>query len=124
MRGASGERIAETRKYEFGDEFYIHLQNTIMNSLYREAAALPVKLTVDDFEVFRTEELTRSATVLMLDLSLSMPMRGNFEAAKRVTLALDGLIRTQYPAGRSAHRRVFHLCPQDKTGRFVQDGLG
>jgi uncharacterized protein with von Willebrand factor type A (vWA) domain len=26
-----------------------------------------------------------------------MPMRGNFEAAKRVTLALDGLIRTQYP---------------------------
>jgi uncharacterized protein with von Willebrand factor type A (vWA) domain len=30
-------------------------------------------------------------------MSLSMPMRGNFEAAKRVTLALDGLIRSQYP---------------------------
>ena len=41
--------------------------------------------------------MTRSATVLMLDLSLSMPMRGNFEAAKRVTVALDGLIRSQYP---------------------------
>jgi uncharacterized protein with von Willebrand factor type A (vWA) domain len=26
-----------------------------------------------------------------------MPMRGNFEVAKRVTLALDGLIRSQYP---------------------------
>ncbi|MBA7674610.1 hypothetical protein ES703_82830 [subsurface metagenome] len=60
---------------------------------------LPANVTClfQDFEVFRTEELTRSATVLMLDLSLSMPMRGNFEAAKRVVVALDGLIRSQYP---------------------------
>ena len=56
-----------------------------------------MKLSTEDFEVFRTEELTRSATVLMLDLSLSMPMRGNFEAAKRVAVALDSLIRSQYP---------------------------
>ena len=96
LRGTGGERTPETRKFEFGDDFQIHLQKTIMNSLYRETA-VPVKLKVDDFEVFRTEEVTRSATVLMLDLSLSMPMRGNFEAAKRVTLALDGLIRSQYP---------------------------
>src|SRR3972149_3691808 len=33
----------------------------------------------------------------MLDLSLSMPMRGNFFAAKKVALALDNLIRTQFP---------------------------
>ena len=97
LRGAGGEVIPETKKFEFGDDFRIHLQKTIMNSLHRAPATLPLKLSVDDFEVFRTEELTRSATVLMLDLSLSMPMRGNFEAAKRVTLALDGLIRSQYP---------------------------
>jgi len=41
--------------------------------------------------------VTRSATVLMLDLSLSMPMRGNFQAAKKVAIALDNLIRSQYP---------------------------
>ncbi len=97
LRGTGGERIAETKKYEFGDDFHIHLQKTIMNSLYREPSTPPVKLSTEDFEVFRTEELTRSATVLMLDMSLSMPMRGNFEAAKRVTMALDGLIRSQYP---------------------------
>ena len=33
----------------------------------------------------------------MLDLSLSMATRGNFPAAKKVTLALDNLIRTQFP---------------------------
>ncbi|MEK7354678.1 MAG: VWA domain-containing protein, partial [Chloroflexota bacterium] len=92
LRGSGGERMPETKKFEFGDDFQIHLQKTIMNSLYREPGTIPLKLEIDDFEVFRTEEVTRSATVLMLDLSLSMPMRGNFEAAKRVTLALDGLI--------------------------------
>jgi len=97
LRGSGGERIDETKKYEFGDDFQLHLQRTIMNALYREPTTPPVKLSTEDFEVFRTEELTRSATVLLLDLSLSMPMRGNFEAAKRVTLALDSLMRSQYP---------------------------
>ena len=97
LRGAGGERIDETKQYEFGDDFQLHLQKTIMNSIYREPSTPPMKLSPEDFEVFRMEELTRSATVLLLDMSLSMPMRGNFEAAKRVTLALDGLIRSQYP---------------------------
>ncbi len=96
-RGSGGERIDETKKYEFGDDFKLHLEKTIMNSLYRQPQAPPLKLSVDDFEVFKAEQLTRSATVLMLDLSLSMPMRGNFEAAKRVATALDELIRSQYP---------------------------
>jgi uncharacterized protein with von Willebrand factor type A (vWA) domain len=35
--------------------------------------------------------------VLMLDLSLSMPMRDNFLAAKKVAMALHSLISTQFP---------------------------
>ncbi|MBI4283970.1 MAG: VWA domain-containing protein [Chloroflexi bacterium] len=97
LRGSGGERIDETKQYEFSDDFRVHLQKTIMNSIYRQPSKPPVKLSIEDFEVFKTEAVTRSATVLMLDLSLSMPMRGNFEAAKRVTVALDGLIRSQYP---------------------------
>ncbi|MBI2836653.1 MAG: VWA domain-containing protein [Chloroflexi bacterium] len=97
LKGSGGERIEETKRLEFGDDFEIHLQRTIMNALKREATSPPVKLEVDDFEVYCEEAMTRSATVLMLDLSLSMPMRGNFEAAKRVAVALDSLIRTQYP---------------------------
>ncbi len=96
-RGTGGERLDETKKYEFGDEFQLHLQKTIMNSIQREPGAIPVKLSTEDFEIYRTEDMTRTATILALDMSLSMPRRGNFEAAKRVTLALDNLIRTQYP---------------------------
>jgi len=97
LRGTGGERVDETRKYEFGDDFQIHLQRTIMNSLYRESRTPPMKLNAEDFEVFKIEALTQSATVLMLDLSLSMSMHGNFEAAKLVAIALDALIRSQYP---------------------------
>jgi uncharacterized protein with von Willebrand factor type A (vWA) domain len=55
------------------------------------------RLDPQDFSVHRTESLTRCATVLMLDMSRSMPLRGYFYAAKKVALALDSLIRSQYP---------------------------
>jgi len=47
--------------------------------------------------VDRTENVVRSATVLALDLSLSMPMRDNFLPAKKVALALHTLISSRYP---------------------------
>jgi uncharacterized protein with von Willebrand factor type A (vWA) domain len=55
------------------------------------------RLHPEDFEIHQTESLTRCATVLMLDMSRSMPLRGYFYAAKKMALALDTLIRTQYP---------------------------
>ena len=56
-----------------------------------------MRLQPDDFEIERTEHLTRSSTVLMLDLSMSMPMRDNFLPAKKVAMALQSLISSQYP---------------------------
>ena len=96
-RGGGGERLEETKKYQFGDDFEIDLQKTIMNSLQREHAGVPVKLKVDDFEVAQRETLTRTATVLLVDLSLSMFMNGRLQAAKRTAMALDSLIRSQFP---------------------------
>ncbi len=98
--GFGVEREEETKPYEFGDPLWLNLQKTIMNALQRESQTPPLKLATSDFEVYRTQQLTSSTTVLMLDLSLSMPMFNNFEAAKRVTIALDELIRTQFPQDR------------------------
>ncbi len=96
-RGGGGERLEETKKYQFGDDFELDLQKTIMNSLRRGNTGIPVKITLDDFEVSQRETLTRTATVLMVDLSLSMFMNGRLQAAKRTAIALDSLIRSQYP---------------------------
>ena len=67
------------------------------NAITRQGAGTPVRITPDDFEIERTEQVTRTATVLMLDVSLSMEMRGRFLAAKKVAMALHALITSQFP---------------------------
>jgi uncharacterized protein with von Willebrand factor type A (vWA) domain len=95
--GIGAERSYQTKPYEFGDPFNLSIEKTIRNALTRSGGGTPVKLTPDDFEIEQTETLVRSSTVLMLDLSLSMPMRDNFLSAKKVAMALHSLISTMYP---------------------------
>ncbi len=101
-RGQRGERADESKPYEFGDPFDLDVERTVMNAVQRQASESSARVTVPrlhpiDFEVHRSDALTRSSTVLMLDMSRSMPLRGYFYAAKKVALALDSLIRSQYP---------------------------
>ena len=95
--GAGHDREEHTKPYEFGDPFNLDLSRTVHNALRRAGSGVPVRLTPDDFEVVETEALTRTATVLLLDLSLSMPMRDNFVPAKKMALALHTLISTRFP---------------------------
>ena len=95
--GAGHERAYESKPYEYGDPFNLDIHRTIRNAIRRQGGGTPVGLRADDFEIERTENLTRSSTVLMLDLSLSMPMRDNFLPAKKVAMALHSLISSQYP---------------------------
>ena len=95
--GAGHERAYETKAYEFGDPFNLHIERTVRNAIQRTGGGTPVRLSPDDFEIERTEHLTKTSTVLMLDLSLSMPMRDNFLPAKKVAMALHSLITSQFP---------------------------
>ena len=104
--GRGGERDETTKPYEFGDPFHLDLRGTLFNALGREENAPAaraatgdrrVRLAPTDFEVHRTEQLTQTSTVLLVDMSRSMLLRGCFLAAKKVAVALDTLIRTQYP---------------------------
>ena len=96
-RGAGGDPAYETKPYEFGDPFLLDVGRTVRNALARTGAGTPVRVGPEDFEVEQTERLTRCATVICLDLSLSMPMRDNFLAAKKVAIALHALITTRFP---------------------------
>ncbi len=95
--GQGHERTYDTKAYEYGDPFQLDLNRTIRNALRRTGGGTPIQLDPADFEIERTEHLTRSSTVLMLDLSLSMPMRDNFLPAKKVAMALHSLITSQFP---------------------------
>jgi uncharacterized protein with von Willebrand factor type A (vWA) domain len=102
--GHGGEREETSKPFEFGDPFHLDLRSTLANALTREenapgrrAAGIGVKLRADDFEIYRTEHSTSASTVLLVDMSRSMLLRNCYLAAKKVAIALDTLIRTQYP---------------------------
>ena len=95
--GVGHERTYDTKPYEYGDPFQLDLQQTLRNALKRQGSVVPVQLKAEDFEIEQTEHLTRSSTVLMLDLSLSMPMRDYFLPAKKVAMALHSLMSSQFP---------------------------
>jgi len=115
--GVGSERTYEHKPYEFGDPFHLNVEQTIRNAVYRGGSGTPVKLSPDDFEVERTETLTQSATVLMLDVSMSMPMRDNFLPAKKVAMALHALITSQFP------RDYFGLVSFGRVAREVKPEL-
>ncbi|CAN5593450.1 VWA domain-containing protein [soil metagenome] len=103
--GMGGEVEETSMPYAFGQPFQLDLQRTLSNALVREASvgrgprsrSMVVALDPADFAVHETRELASAATVLLVDMSRSMLLRGCFMAAKKVAVALDTLIRTRYP---------------------------
>lgn len=95
--GRFGERLEQTKPYEYGDPFHLHLPRTLRNAIDRNGPGAPIRLQQEDFEIYRSEMITSTATAMLVDLSWSMALRGSFQAAKKVALALHNLITSQYP---------------------------
>ncbi len=112
--GFGHERSDETRPYEFGDPFNLDIQRTLRNAITRQGPGVPVRLEPDDFEIAQTTQNVRTATVLMVDLSLSMPMQDNFLPAKKVAMALHSLISSQFP------RDYLGLVGFSEVARIIQ----
>ncbi|MDX2031893.1 MAG: VWA domain-containing protein [Blastocatellia bacterium] len=103
------EAYESSKPYEFGDTLNLDVAGTLLNAIGREGLGVPLNLEYRDLMVQQSEYQSSCATVLMLDCSHSMILYGEdrFTPAKRVTLALAHLIRTQYP-GDSLRLVLFH----------------
>ncbi|MBN9392776.1 MAG: VWA domain-containing protein [Chloroflexi bacterium] len=116
--GSGGERTDVAKKYEFGDPFLLDLEKTVMNAVFREGPMTPVRIQPPDFEVYRTELVTSSSTVLMLDMSRSMILRNCWAAAKKVAMALNQLIQSQFPRD-----NLYIIGFSDRARRMTAEGL-
>ncbi len=96
-KGTGGDITQESRPYQFGDPFHVDIKTTVMNGVYRAGTGTPVSIAAEDFAIFETERSVQHATVLALDMSHSMYLNGLFVEAKKTALALDSLIRGQFP---------------------------
>ncbi|MGH9023431.1 MAG: vWA domain-containing protein, partial [Acidimicrobiia bacterium] len=95
--GVGHEASFGHRPYEFGDPMRLDVPRTLRNALARRGPGAPIALSPEDFEVEQPEQVSRCATVLLLDLSLSMPLRDRFLPAKKVALALTTLVSSRFP---------------------------
>jgi len=95
-RGQAQLRIDTSKPYQFGDPLELDLVQTLKNALSR-GTGTPIALAPEDFVVYGMDHSVTTATVLLLDMSWSMSWEGRFAAAKRVALALETLVRTQFP---------------------------
>lgn len=96
-----GEGATETQKtktYEFGDSVaHMDVPGTFVNALLRSGPGLPVRMKPDDIVIHQTRNNPKCASVVLLDMSGSMRYDGLYVNVKRMGLALDGLIRTEFP---------------------------
>lgn len=121
--GQGHERTYDTKPYEYGDPFNLDLHRTIRNALNRSGQGAPVRLSPEDFEIERTEHLTRSATVLMLDASYSMYRDDRWGPAKKVAVALQSLISSQYPRDYLGILMFGHVAWEIKADELVEASI-
>jgi uncharacterized protein with von Willebrand factor type A (vWA) domain len=96
-RGSNGDRMEETKQYEYGDPLNVNIGETLLNALEKRKKGEPLRLAPEDFSVHRVEYSTVSETALLIDVSYSMLMNDALHAGKKVALALHRLIQTKYP---------------------------
>jgi uncharacterized protein with von Willebrand factor type A (vWA) domain len=87
-----------TKPYEFGDSpAHMDITQSMINAMIRRGAEIPIRLSAEDMEIHHTRNTPKCATVVVMDMSGSMRYDGQYINAKRMGLALDGLIRSEYP---------------------------
>ena len=96
--GEGAVEIEQTKPYEFGDSITnMDIPGSFINAMIRNGPGLPVRMKPEDIEIHRTRNAPKCATVVCLDMSGSMRYNALYIDVKRMGLALEGLIRREYP---------------------------
>jgi len=106
ISGEGAVEIPATKGYEFGDSpAQMDVPQSFINALLREGAergassgeSPRVRLKPEDIEIHRTRNTPKCATAVLMDMSGSMRYGGQYVNCKRMAIALDGLIRREFP---------------------------
>lgn len=98
VQGEGAVELQQTKPYEFGDSItQMDIPQTFINAMIRDHSQKPIRLQADDIEIHRTRNNPKAATVIVMDMSGSMRYDGQYINVKRMAMAMDGLIRSEYP---------------------------
>jgi uncharacterized protein with von Willebrand factor type A (vWA) domain len=118
--GEGAVELQATKSYEFGDSIAnLDIPGTFVNALVRGGPGVPVRFRSDDIQVHRTRNTPKCATCVLLDMSGSMRHSGHYINVKRMALAMDGLVRSEYPGDWLKFIEVYSFAKPVEPGRIV-----
>jgi len=118
--GEGAVEMQETRPYEFGDSLAnMDVTGSLINAMIRTGPGLPVRMQGEDILVHRTRNTPKCATVVLLDMSGSMRHDGLYVNVKRMGLALEGLIRREFPGDYLQFVEVYSFAKPRRSGEIV-----
>jgi uncharacterized protein with von Willebrand factor type A (vWA) domain len=121
IAGEGATELQQTKPYEFGDSVaHLDIPATMINALLRQGPGLPVQLRTEDMEIHRTRNNPKCATVVLLDMSGSMRYDGQYINVKRMGLALDGLIKSEFPGDYLQFVELFTFAKPRHASEIVQ----
>src|SRR4051794_2500433 len=96
--GEGATELQATKAYEFGDSVAnMDIPQSLVNAMLRGGPTLPIRMKPEDIVIHTTRNNPKCATAVLLDMSGSMRYGGLYVNVKRMGLALEGLIRKEYP---------------------------
>ena len=113
--GEGAVELQQTKPYEFGDSIAnMDIPQTVINALLRQGDERPLRLRGEDIEIHKTRNHPKCATCVIMDMSGSMRYDGQYMNVKRMGLALQGLIQSEYPGDFVRFIEMFtfaKICP-------------
>ncbi|MHC4948436.1 MAG: vWA domain-containing protein, partial [Planctomycetota bacterium] len=98
IEGEGPVELPRTRGYEFGDSVtHMDATQSMLNAMLRDGPGLPVRMRPEDIEIHQTRNTPKCATTVVMDMSGSMRYDGQYVNVKRMAIAIDGLVRREYP---------------------------
>ncbi len=120
IAGEGAVEIQQTKDYEFGDSIaHMDIPQSFVNALLRQGPKLPLRLKTEDIEVHRTRNTPKCATVVIMDMSGSMRYEGQYINVKRMALALQGLIQSEYPGDYLGFIEMYTFAKLCQAGEII-----
>lgn len=118
--GEGAVEMQKTKTYEFGDSLAnMDIAGSLINAMLREGPGTPIRMKGEDIIVHHTRNTPKCATAVLLDMSGSMRYDGLYVNVKRMGLALEGLIRREYPGDWLQFIELFTFAKLRQPGEIV-----
>lgn len=124
--GEGAVELQQTKPYEFGDSLtHMDIPQTFVNAMVRDGGNASeedsfIRIKNEDIEIHRTRNSPKCATVVIMDMSGSMRYDGQYINVKRMALALEGLIRSEYPGDYLQFVEMYTFAKRCPAGKIVE----